>query len=209
MSDLTGRRQILCSCSSCCSPVSRFPSRSIRTMHTRDSMGLPNGKTEAWYVLSAAPGAKVALGLNERLTLPQLREVRRQRHDYESCCVANGAAGRHYFRPGRDNSCDRRGTCHRRDSAAQRRDIPHVRSMTGNVSFTLNAQLQWRTADLPICGSYLAGLPTRVRFWSQMRTSFSRGSNWNHTPLGAWRRNEKPGFSLPAAVPMRDRSTLL
>ena len=27
------------------------------------SMGLPNGKTEAWYVLSAAPGAKVALGL--------------------------------------------------------------------------------------------------------------------------------------------------
>lgn len=37
------------------------------------SMGLPNGKTEAWYVLSAAPDAKVALGLNQRLSPQQLR----------------------------------------------------------------------------------------------------------------------------------------
>jgi mannose-6-phosphate isomerase len=37
------------------------------------SMGLPNGKTEAWYVLSAAPGAKVALGLKQQLTQQQLR----------------------------------------------------------------------------------------------------------------------------------------
>lgn len=39
------------------------------------SIGLPNGKTEAWYVLSAAPEAKVALGLNQRLTPQQLREA--------------------------------------------------------------------------------------------------------------------------------------
>ncbi len=39
------------------------------------SMGLPNGKTEAWYVLSAAPGAKVALGLKRQLTQQQLREA--------------------------------------------------------------------------------------------------------------------------------------
>jgi len=37
------------------------------------SIGLPCGKTEAWYVLRAAPEAKVALGLNQRLTLQQLR----------------------------------------------------------------------------------------------------------------------------------------
>ncbi len=37
------------------------------------SMGLPNGKTEAWYVLSATPEAKVALGLTRRLTPQQLR----------------------------------------------------------------------------------------------------------------------------------------
>ena len=37
------------------------------------SIGLPNGKTEAWYVLRAAPEAKVALGLNQRLTPQQLR----------------------------------------------------------------------------------------------------------------------------------------
>jgi mannose-6-phosphate isomerase len=35
--------------------------------------GLPNGKTEAWYILSAAPGARVALGLKRHLTQQALR----------------------------------------------------------------------------------------------------------------------------------------
>lgn len=39
------------------------------------SIGLPNGKTEAWYILSAAPEAKVALGLKQRLTPQQLRQA--------------------------------------------------------------------------------------------------------------------------------------
>lgn len=37
------------------------------------SIGLPNGKSEAWYVLRAAPGAKVALGVREEITAQQLR----------------------------------------------------------------------------------------------------------------------------------------
>ncbi len=37
------------------------------------AIGLRNGKTEAWYVLSAAPDAKVGLGLTRRLTPQQLR----------------------------------------------------------------------------------------------------------------------------------------
>jgi mannose-6-phosphate isomerase len=39
------------------------------------SIGLQNGKTEAWYVLSATPKAKVALGLKRRLTPQQLRQA--------------------------------------------------------------------------------------------------------------------------------------
>ena len=39
------------------------------------SIGLRNGKTEAWYILSAAPDAKVALGLKQRLTPQQLRQA--------------------------------------------------------------------------------------------------------------------------------------
>ncbi len=39
------------------------------------SIGLTRGKTEAWYVLSAAPGAEVAIGLNQRVTAQQLREA--------------------------------------------------------------------------------------------------------------------------------------
>ncbi len=39
------------------------------------SIGLPNGKTEAWYILSAAPGARVALGLKRALTSAELRSA--------------------------------------------------------------------------------------------------------------------------------------
>lgn len=37
-------------------------------------IGLPNGKTEAWYILSATPGARVAVGLKRNLTPQELRE---------------------------------------------------------------------------------------------------------------------------------------
>jgi mannose-6-phosphate isomerase len=37
------------------------------------SIGLPRGKTEAWYILSATPDAKVAVGLKQRRTPQQLR----------------------------------------------------------------------------------------------------------------------------------------
>lgn len=37
------------------------------------SVGLPRGKSEAWYVLSAAAEAKLALGLKQRMTPQQLR----------------------------------------------------------------------------------------------------------------------------------------
>jgi mannose-6-phosphate isomerase len=37
------------------------------------SIGLPNGKTEAWYILSALPDARVAVGLKRNLTALELR----------------------------------------------------------------------------------------------------------------------------------------
>ena len=37
------------------------------------SIGLPNGKTEAWYILSALPQARVAVGLKRRITSQELR----------------------------------------------------------------------------------------------------------------------------------------
>src|SRR5437763_1298172 len=37
------------------------------------SIGLPNGKNEAWYVLAATPDARVAVGLKRHLTPQELR----------------------------------------------------------------------------------------------------------------------------------------
>jgi mannose-6-phosphate isomerase len=39
------------------------------------SIGLANGKTEAWYILSAAPDAQIALGLKHMLSSSQLRSA--------------------------------------------------------------------------------------------------------------------------------------
>ncbi|PNG25001.1 class I mannose-6-phosphate isomerase [Methylocella silvestris] len=39
------------------------------------SIGLANGKSEAWYILSAAPGAKVAIGLKRPVKPAQLRSA--------------------------------------------------------------------------------------------------------------------------------------
>src|ERR1700741_1935162 len=39
------------------------------------SIGLARGKTEAWDVMSAAPGARIALGLKKQLAPRQLREA--------------------------------------------------------------------------------------------------------------------------------------
>ncbi len=39
------------------------------------ALGLGNGKTEAWYILAANPGAQVAVGLRRRLTSEQLRDA--------------------------------------------------------------------------------------------------------------------------------------
>ncbi|MBI5323404.1 class I mannose-6-phosphate isomerase [Bradyrhizobium sp.] len=37
------------------------------------AMGLPNGKSEAWYILSAKPDAKIGVGLTHRVTPQELR----------------------------------------------------------------------------------------------------------------------------------------
>lgn len=37
------------------------------------TIGQPHGKTEAWYILGAEPGAQVAVGLKQQITTPQLR----------------------------------------------------------------------------------------------------------------------------------------
>src|SRR5256885_17127640 len=37
------------------------------------AMGMPNGKSEAWYIVSAEPGARIGVGLERRVTPQELR----------------------------------------------------------------------------------------------------------------------------------------
>jgi mannose-6-phosphate isomerase len=36
------------------------------------AMGMPNGKSEAWYIIAAEPGAQIGVGLNRRITPQEL-----------------------------------------------------------------------------------------------------------------------------------------
>jgi mannose-6-phosphate isomerase len=69
-------------------PTSEFPLL-VKTLFPREKLsvqvhpndeqanavGQPRGKTECWYILSAEPGATLALGFREAITLDQIREA--------------------------------------------------------------------------------------------------------------------------------------
>jgi mannose-6-phosphate isomerase len=38
------------------------------------ALGMPNGKSEAWYIISAEPGAQIGVGLKRRITPQELRK---------------------------------------------------------------------------------------------------------------------------------------
>lgn len=52
-------------------PVHLHPDRAFSRRH----LGLPHGKTEAWIVLEATPGARVRLGFTEPVDLPRVRSL--------------------------------------------------------------------------------------------------------------------------------------
>ena len=70
-------------------PAANEPSLLLKLLFTREplsvqvhpgdafaqSIGEAHGKSEAWYVMSAEPGGRIALGLDRRLTSEQLREA--------------------------------------------------------------------------------------------------------------------------------------
>ncbi len=91
------------------------------------SIGLPNGKTEAWYILSATPDARVAVGLKRILTPQELRASIKDGSIAGLTQWRSVSERRHHFRPCRHDPRHRRRYRARRNSAAQRHDIPSVR----------------------------------------------------------------------------------
>ena len=91
------------------------------------AMGMPNGKSEAWYIISAEPDAQIGVGLKRRITPQELRDVDQGRLDRRTGPMASGRERRRHLHPGRHHPRHRRRHRARRNSAAQRRDIPPVR----------------------------------------------------------------------------------
>ena len=94
------------------------------------SIGLANGKTEAWYILSAVAGREG----RGRTELSAFRRRTANRHhgrlDRQHRALAPGSSRRRRLYSCRNHSRDRRRHRSRRNPAAQRRHVPAVRLWT-------------------------------------------------------------------------------
>ena len=82
------------------------------------AMGMPNGKSEAWYILSAKPDAQIGVGLKHRMTPQELRASIKDGSIVDLVAMAPGCEGRRHLHPRRHDP--RLGRRHRacRSSAA-------------------------------------------------------------------------------------------
>src|SRR5258708_6111037 len=77
---------------------------------------------------------------------------------------------------------------------------PGFAIMAAVASFISIPPLRWRMPDLPAFKSRHLVWATVGFSWPQTLSSHSKRSIWRQTRLGAWKRNERPGFSSSAAV---------
>ena len=94
------------------------------------AMGLPHGKTEAWYILSATPDATIGVGLKSVLTAAAVAGRHRRRLDRRTRPMAQRPQGRRHLRARRNDPRHRPGPGARGDPAAERYDVPPVRPWT-------------------------------------------------------------------------------
>ena len=113
-------------CSNCCSPASRCRSRFIRTMHLRARSASERQDRGLVHPLGNAGRAGCA-GTEAAAHATGIARSDQGRLDCRSRSMASRRERRHHLRPRRHDPRHRRRYRARRDSAAQRRDIPPVR----------------------------------------------------------------------------------
>ena len=164
-------------------------------MHYAQSMGLPNGKTEAWYVLSAAPGAKVALGLKQRLTPQQLREAVDDGSISDLVVWQAVSADDVIFVPA--------GTIHAIGAGLVIAEIQQRSDATFRL-FDHGRQRELHIESaIAVADAGPAHFQVRPNRLTDERTLLVSNSHFVFeridlapNSLGAWKRNERPGFSF-------------
>ena len=168
------------------------------------AMGMPNGKSEAWYILSAQPDAQIGAGLKHQVTPQQLRASIQDGSIAELDSLATGYQRRRHLHPGRHHPRHRRRHRARRNSAAQRRDIPPVRLWPA----ARIARRQRGRRCPPMAASNAlqsdGALPRTERFSSRASISFSSALNFLRVQAGRCLPNRRPGCSFSTATRQSD-----
>ena len=91
------------------------------------AIGQPRGKNECWYVLSAEPGAKLALGFVSEMTLREMEQAIQEGTLESRLRYVPVKAGDMVYVEAGTYACDRAGDGGAGDAAVQRYDVQAVR----------------------------------------------------------------------------------
>ena len=166
-------------------------------------MGMPNGKSEAWYIISAKPDAQIGVGLTHRATPQELRASIRNGSIVELVQWRPVAKGDVIFIPA--------GTIHALGAGIVLAEIQQ-RSDTTYRLFDYGRQRELHVDDgVAVANSWPlrpqakpARLTPNARFSSRAGISFSSEWTCRRVQAGHCLRNPRPGFSFSTAMRRSD-----
>jgi mannose-6-phosphate isomerase len=145
--------------------------------------GLPNGKSEAWYIISAQPGAQIGVGLTHRVTPQELRASIRNGSIVELVQWRRVAAGDVIFIPA--------GTIHaigagivlaeiqqRSDTTFRLYDYSRQRELHEDNGVAVASTWPLRSLHNPTCLADARTLLVASRYFVLERLDLPKGSSW-------------------------------
>ncbi len=163
------------------------------------AMGKPNGKSEAWYILSAQPGAQIGAGLKHRVTPQQLHESIRSGSIVDLVDWRPVAKGDVFYIPA--------GTIHaigagivlaeiqqNSDTTFRLFDYGRQRDLDEDNGVAVANAWPLRAPDNPTRLTAARTLLVASRHFVLERIELSQGSSW------ALRAERKPGFLFSMAT---------
>jgi hypothetical protein len=159
------------------------------------AMGLPNGKSEALYIISARPGAQIGVGLTDRITPQELPASIRNGSIVELAQWRPVATGDVIFIPA--------GTIHAIGTGivlaeTQQRSDTTFRLFDYRRQRELHEETmawQWPTPGRFDLHTIRPALRMDGRFWSRANILFSSGSTCPRSQAGRCWPNRKRGFT--------------
>ena len=163
------------------------------------AMGMPNGKSEAWYILSAQPDAQIGAGLKHQVTPQQLRASIQNGSIADLVHWRPVAKGDVIYIPAAPSTPSAPASCSQKfNSAATRHSACSITAGSANCTKTtgwplpIHGRFERQTIRRPVPRTGRSSSRASISFWSEL----------NYRPVQAGRclPNRRPGFLSSTAM---------